>query len=221
MPDVDDAQFDLQDEMTFMSGLPQSGTPGGGASRRKTETTAADDDGGAEYPAIDEEEPKPQGLGTTEAAVEAAAMALTAVSELDNLNEINGGASAPEAVMSDLQIDPALAALMPAVESTPASKKKPKKPRKKGKKDVVAATQDTIEDVDPSQTETKAEGEIAPVDNDEIDVEEFRKKKTPSKFQAASTGEEVGAAAVAEQQGELDGGIDDMDDLPARVAKLA
>ena len=161
LPDVEDELFDVSDEMAFMEGMASSGTQGssGGGSKGKKKVPVKNFQ--SEEYAMDSEED-----GGAAAA--------------DGAGDITGAGvlqqpSADDAVShllmadDDLQIDPALAA------STA-----PRPPLKPQVQLLHSSHHQTVED--PIAMATLAEAATALGDNDDIDVEMYRKKKTPSKF---------------------------------------
>ncbi|QPG94021.1 hypothetical protein C2857_004077 [Epichloe festucae Fl1] len=111
----------------------------------------------------------------------------------------------------EMQIDPALAeADQTTSRTTPAKRgNKTSTSRKRGRKSVVT-------EADPIEDATQ-EHEQAQDHDSEIDVEQFRKKKTPSKFQ--SPGSNKGGQQLLPDDD--DSVMDDMEDLPAKVAAEA
>lgn len=132
--------------------------------------------------------------------------------------EENGAASngdADEGVGEyEMKIDPALTQTpVPARRTTSAKRTgsgKPPSSRKKGRR-AATATMDPIEDVNESRNQPAPD---QPEDS-EIDVEQFRKKKTPKKFK--SPGGRNKAQPSSPRAADSDSIMDDMEDLPARV----
>lgn len=111
-----------------------------------------------------------------------------------------------EAQEAEMKIDPALAEIaQPAKKSTPA---KTPGSRKRGRK-AAPVVEDTIEDAtqEPQQTHEQ---------DSEIDVEQFRKKKTPSKFKSPR-GKKAGQH-TSPMEDDVYSVMDDMEDLPAHIA---
>ena len=114
----------------------------------------------------------------------------------------------------EMRIDPALTQTpVPAKKSTTAKKTgsgKPPSSRKKTKR-AATAIMDPIEDDDESRNQPALD---QPEDS-EIDVEQFRKKKTPKKFK--SPADKNKAQLTSPRTADSDSIMDDMEDLPARV----
>ena len=116
--------------------------------------------------------------------------------------EVNAQANGA-AAGNEFEIDPALTDSQPMAKRTPGS-------RKRSRKSAVA-NEDAVQDVDSTQEMA----DEADQDSD-IDVEQFRKKKTPSKFKSPGKKRKGDRSQVNTTAS--DSGMDDMDDLPARVA---
>jgi hypothetical protein len=132
----------------------------------------------------------------------------------DDHAEANGDAAtegeeeAQEVQEAKMEIDPALAEAAQPSKKPAAGKRATLASRKRGRKSAPAL-QDPIEEAAqelPQQTQDQGS---------DIDVEQFRKKKTPSKFKSprGKKGEQRQSSPV----GDADSVMDDMADLPARV----
>ncbi|KAK2606252.1 hypothetical protein QQS21_003300 [Conoideocrella luteorostrata] len=133
----------------------------------------------------------------------------------DNDAETNGN-TLEQAVESEqnqpqdeeMNIDPALVeAAQPTKKATPAKRAgKNSSSRTRGRKSAVA-------DVDPIEDNTQ-EPQHTQEQESEIDVEQLRRTKTPSKFQSRSSKKGDQQSSPRDE----DSVMDDMEDLPAKVA---
>ncbi|EFY92535.1 hypothetical protein MAC_01501 [Metarhizium acridum CQMa 102] len=195
LPEVPDELFDDADEMRYMQAVaPVSSTPG-----------TQDDERGqvsAEFiTASDAEDAHVAPNGET--------------------NQLEGEDQSGEQAHQDveMEIDPALAEVaQPPKKLTPAKKTSGKTPgsRKRGRKSGVtaaaAAVEDSIEDTWQESQELRQTEEY----NSDADDEQFHKEKTTSRFKSSR-----GKKAVQHSSppaSDADSAMDDMEDLPARVA---
>ncbi|UNI17631.1 hypothetical protein JDV02_003960 [Purpureocillium takamizusanense] len=113
----------------------------------------------------------------------------------------------------EIQIDPALTEASDVMKkATPAKRTGSGKPPSSRKRQKRAA----IANMDPIEDDAQAEQQPAEQrENSDIDVEQFRAKKTPSKFKSRAKGQ--GEDHDTSKMEDSDSDMDDMEDLPSKV----
>ncbi|KAG6029420.1 hypothetical protein E4U19_000963 [Claviceps sp. Clav32 group G5] len=206
LPDVPDDQFDDADEMSFMQSIAPVTCVGRNlASSRNQRSTEFVTESDAEDEAAEQD---------------------------GSVQEAGNDKEAQSVKLGDLHIDPALTASgAPAKKSTPAAKRSSKAPKSGKRSRKSVAEVDPIEDVEmqePEQVVQEQEQEQEQVqgsDSEEIDEEPLRRQKTPKNTPGdgvQSVGEARDKDSSAEREVEVDddenSDMDDMEDVPARIA---
>ncbi|KAG6044225.1 hypothetical protein E4U39_003573 [Claviceps sp. Clav50 group G5] len=200
LPDVPDDQFDDADEMSFMQSIAPVTCVGRNlASSRNQRSTEFVTESDAEDEAAEQD---------------------------GSVQEAGNDKEAQSVKLGDLHIDPALTASgAPAKKSTPAAKRSSKAPKSGKRSRKSVAEVDPIEDVEMQEPEQVVQEQAQGSDSEEIDEEPLRRQKTPKNTPGdgvQSVGEARDKDSSAEREVEVDddedSDMDDMEDVPARIA---
>ncbi|KAG6035368.1 hypothetical protein E4U40_002574 [Claviceps sp. LM458 group G5] len=202
LPDVPDDQFDDADEMSFMQSIAPVTCVGRNlASSRNQRSTEFVTESDAEDEAAEQD---------------------------GSVQEAGNDKEAQSVKLGDLHIDPALTASgAPAKKSTPAAKRSSKAPKSGKRSRKSVAEVDPIEDVEMQEPEqvVQEQEQGQGSDSEEIDEEPLRRQKTPKNTPGdgvQSVGEARDKDSSAEREVEVDDNedsdMDDMEDVPARIA---